>query len=117
MQEVIIHGGAARLTVAEIRRRVAEHLTGTAVERAILFGSYARSEADATSDVDLLLIEPTERPFVERGLQHLALFRWGVGVDLLVYTPREYERMQADGNPLLERIAQEGVTLYARPSR
>ncbi len=77
MHDVVIHGGAARLTVDEIRRRVAAHLSGSRVDRAILFGSFARGQADVASDVDLVLIEATDLPFVERGLQHLPLFRWG----------------------------------------
>ena len=67
------------------------------------------------SDVDLVLIERTSRPFLERGLEHLPLFRLGVGVDLLIYTPEEYEQLKRDGNPLIERVEQEGVTIYARP--
>ena len=50
-----------------------------------------------------------------RGLAHLPLFRIGVGVDLLVYTPEEYDRLRADGHPLIERAEREGITVYARP--
>jgi predicted nucleotidyltransferase len=117
MHDVLIVGGAPRITIEEIEGRLQRDLAGTAVERAILFGSFARGQADAMSDVDLLLIEPTERPFLERGLAHLPLFRWGVGVDLLVYTPAEYAQLAARQNPLIARIEQEGVTVYARSGR
>ncbi len=81
----------------------------------MLFGSYARGEADAFSDVDLLLIEPTELPFVERGLRHLPLFAFGVGLDLLVYTPEEWERLRREQSPFAERVEREGIVVYARP--
>lgn len=79
-----------------------------------MFGSFARGEADAASDLDLVLVEPTSRPFPERGLDHLPLFRLGIGVDLLVYTPDEYERLKQEDNPLIQRIEREGMTVYAR---
>ena len=44
----------------------------------------------------------------------LPLFRMGLGVDLLVYTPEEYERLKAEGHPLIERVEREGITVYAR---
>lgn len=79
-----------------------------------MFGSFARGDADVASDVDVILIEPTSRPFIERGLAHLPLFRIGLGVDLLVYTPEEYERLKAEGHPFIERVEREGITVYAR---
>lgn len=113
---VVVVGGEPALSRADLIRRLAAALRHTHVERAILFGSYARGTADAESDVDLVLIEPTPRPFVERGLDHPELFRVGLGIDLLVYTPEEWQRMLAQENPLAERIAQEGIEVYARPA-
>jgi predicted nucleotidyltransferase len=114
MDDVSVERSAPLISVAEIRERVRAHARGGRVIRAIVFGSFARGDADASSDIDLVLIEPTSDSFVERGLRHLALFDLGVGVDLLVYTPEEYERLQREKNPLIERIESEGVTLYAR---
>ena len=115
VERVEVLAGPARLSLDEIRRRVGDYLSGTAVIRAMLFGSYARGEADAFSDVDLVLIEPTTLPFVERGLRHLPLFELGVGLDLLVYTPEEWERLRRERNPLAERVEREGIAVYERP--
>jgi hypothetical protein len=112
--QVEIIGGAPLLSIDAIKRSAEAHLRGTPVQRAILFGSYARGTADSESDVDLLLIEPTTRPFVERGRDHLPLFRLPVGLDLLVYTPEEYARLAREGNALVARVEREGVTIYER---
>jgi predicted nucleotidyltransferase len=107
--------GPAPLSLDELRSQICSHLSSTNVVRAIVFGSYARGDADVVSDLDLLIIEPTTLPFLDRGRQHLQLFRMGVGVDLLVYTPDEYERLKREGHPLIARVEREGVTVYARP--
>jgi predicted nucleotidyltransferase len=108
-------GGPALLPVEEATARIRDYLSGTRVLRAILFGSFARRQADSESDLDLLLIEQTDLPFLERGLEHLLLCRLGVAIDLLVYTPEEYQRLKEEGNPLIERVEKEGITIYARP--
>jgi hypothetical protein len=48
------------------------------------------------------VVAPTERPFVDRFRDYLpAIVDAGVGVDLLVYTPEEFARMQAEERPFL----------------
>ena len=67
-----------------------------------VFGSHARGTAGADSDIDVIVVAPTDRPFVERFRDYLpAIVNAGVGVDLLVYTPDEFARMQAEGRPFL----------------
>lgn len=44
----------------------------TAVEKTILFGSFARGDADFASDLDLVLIEPTLlRPHYAKGARNV----------------------------------------------
>lgn len=114
MTDTVIVRGPPRHSLRELAQRIRACLAGTNVERAVVFGSFARGDADEASDLDLVLIEPTSRPFLERGREHLPLFRLGVGVDLLVYTPEEYRRLKQQGHPLIERIEREGVTIHAR---
>jgi len=114
MDQVEVVKGPPPVSPEEVRRRIREYAVGTGVARAIVFGSFARGDADVVSDVDVILIEPTSRPVLERGLAHLPLFRMGLGVDLLVYTPEEYERLKAKGHPLIERVERAGITVYAR---
>jgi len=114
MDQVEVVKGPPPVSPEEVRRRIRAYAAGAGVARAMVFGSFARGDADVVSDVDVILIEPTSRPFLDRGLAHLPLFRMGLGVDLLVYTPEEYERLKAEGHPLIEGVEREGITVYAR---
>lgn len=38
-------------------------------------------------------------------------------LDLLIYTPEEFARMRAEGNPLVERALAEGVVVHEAPAR
>ena len=75
----------------------------------IVFGSVARGEADAGSDLDLLIVADTTRPFFERFKDFAGLYDLWPRLDLLVYTPEELERMAAEDNPLIRQALEEGV--------
>ena len=83
-----------------------------------IFGSHARGTASAESDIDLIVVAPTERPFAERFRDYLpAIANAGVGVDLLVYTPEEFARMQAEERPfLVDALADARRIHVGRPS-
>ena len=81
-------------------------------QRIILFGSVARGEADADSDLDVLVIKDTTDPFVHRLEEMAKLCPPGVHADILVYTPDELRQMVDDGNPFILQALQEGRTVY-----
>ena len=85
------------------------------VERIYLFGSRARGEEDELSDIDLVVLRRTEQPFLER-LNELAtlLPKRGPAVDVLAYTPEEFDQMHRSGNALAETVLEEGLLLYER---
>ena len=67
-----------------------------------LFGSHALGTATPESDIDVIVVAPTDRIPVERFRDYLpAILEAGVGVDLFVYTPAEFKRMQAEERPFL----------------
>ncbi|MDD9980750.1 MAG: nucleotidyltransferase domain-containing protein [Gammaproteobacteria bacterium] len=67
-----------------------------------IFGSHARGTAGDESDIDVIVVAPTERAFVERFRDYLpAIVDARVGVDLLVYTPEEFAQMQGEERPFL----------------
>ena len=72
-----------------------------------LFGSHALGTATRESDIDVIVVAPTDRIPVERFRDYLpAILEAGVGVDLFVYTPAEFERMQAEERPFLMHAMQ-----------
>jgi len=59
----------------------------------MLFGSYARGDADEGSDLDLLVIEHSVPDKTAEYLKlHRAIGPMGVGVDVLVISSAEFER-------------------------
>lgn len=94
-------------------RRFLDSLRSYEPERIYLFGSWARGEQDDLSDLDIVVIKRTSLPFLER-LREVAKYfppKSG-GVDVLVYTPEEFEAMRRDGNAFAEMIVEEGLLVY-----
>lgn len=69
-------------------------LQAQGVEAAYLFGSCADGTAGAWSDIDLVIVAESSRPFLERPRDFADLFELGVPLDILVYTPDEFAAMQ-----------------------
>ena len=89
-------------------------------EQVILFGSRARGDAGAGSDVDLIVVEAT--PFGEgrsRGVEETRLWRalahFRVPKDILVYSRDEVDYWRDSLNHVLARALREGEVLYERP--
>jgi predicted nucleotidyltransferase len=86
-------------------------------QRIILFGSWARGEANGQSDVDLLVVE--REPFGEnRSRRHEAariwrcLSRFRVPTDILVYSTDEVTRWKESSHHVIARALREGKVLY-----
>jgi predicted nucleotidyltransferase len=95
----------ARL-VATLRRR----LRGRAQE-AYLFGSYARGEAHAESDIDLIVVADTTRAFLDRFRDLAGLGAGLPPIDLLVYTPAEWRGLRRAPPPLMRVARREWIPL------
>ena len=81
--------------------------------KVVLFGSHARAEARADSDVDLLVIAETELDPVERSYRaQRAIGRRPVPVDVLVYTPAEIALYGAWTSSVAHAALREGKTVY-----
>jgi len=113
--EVEVFRAEAGHTLDELARLARGPLEAAGAERAVAFGSYARGSADGYSDLDLVVVLDTDRPFLERWkLLRDLLDALPVPVDLLVYTPEEYRRGVAERRGVFSAIAEEGVTIHAR---
>ena len=109
-----------RVDDALLRRMVATIVNEVDPEQVILFGSHARGDAGADSDVDLIVVEST--PFGEgrdRGAEETRLWRalaeFHVPKDILVYSRDEVDYWCDSLNHVLARALREGKVLYERP--
>jgi predicted nucleotidyltransferase len=108
--------GTCRITPDVLAYVVEKIVRAVAPQRIILFGSRSRGQETESSDLDLLVIQDSDRPNrqVRRQIEHLLLGR-RFAVDLIVATPQQVQRNVADGNPFYTRhILAEGKVLYDR---
>ena len=112
MRSVSTTAGRQRLRLPDFLNELCRRLVAIGAQRIYLFGSYARGEADEDSDVDLVVIQDTLLPFFDRLRAAWACIDPEWPVELLVYTPAEFETMQREGNAFAETVAEEGVALY-----
>jgi predicted nucleotidyltransferase len=113
----------ARLQTREVTPELITYIIGKiarvgALQRIILFGSHARGLETGASDLDLFIIQDSDKSNrqVRREIEGLL---WGrrFGVDLIVRKPEEVTRNVADGNPFYtQHILGEGRLLYERAS-
>lgn len=100
--------------IGQMVRQIAEEIRP---ERIVLFGSWARGEADANSDVDLLIVERepfgparSRRQEAARIWRCLSPFR--VPADVLVYSAGEIAQWKDCRQHIVARALREGKVLY-----
>lgn len=113
MSEVTVISAPAPCTFEEVCLRTGAVLRQAGVERAIVFGSWARGEADGFSDLDLAVVMDTPLPRLQRAVplareldQTLPM-----AVDLLVYTPDEFAAGETAGFGVFDLLRREGVEI------
>lgn len=97
--------------IAEATRRLVAEASKPV--KVILFGSYARGDADAASDLDLMVVE---QDLSDKAAEYLrlkgAIGRVGVGVDLLLINELEFERRSQVPGTTAYWAKKEGKVLY-----
>ena len=88
-------------------------------EAIVLFGSRARGEARADSDIDLLVVEkeaftPLRSRRKEVARLHMALRGLPLSKDILLYSRDEFEHWRNSSNHLIGRAGREGRVLHGR---
>ncbi len=97
----------------EIARRAITVFQRYGIRKAILFGSIARGTHTRRSDVDLILVQETEKRYLDRSEGILAdLYKAipGRDIELFIYTPSEMEAM--GDRPFLKRALSQGRVIY-----
>jgi predicted nucleotidyltransferase len=100
----------AALLDAELARLVDE-LKHMGADLIVLFGSYAKGRRDLFTDLDLLVVIESDKPFVERLPALYATLAPKVAADILVYTPQEFLEMKE--RRFLRHALANGVVLHA----
>jgi predicted nucleotidyltransferase len=97
-----------------VRERLTPVFRRHKVLKAILFGSVARGEPSRHSDVDLIIVQRTDKRFLDRyeGL----LYELGTAipeapVEALIYTPEELDDL-ARNRRFIARALEEGQVIY-----
>lgn len=82
------------------------------VEQLILFGSRARGDNFVNSDYDFVLVSPAfeGKNFVRRGSELYKYWWSGCDLEVLCYTPDEWQRLK-DKRGILLNAQKEGVRL------
>ncbi|MDS0297547.1 nucleotidyltransferase domain-containing protein [Halogeometricum sp. S1BR25-6] len=85
------------------------------IDRAIVFGSVAREEHDATSDIDVIVVSADFEgvPGAHRGTPFRELWdyeEYGAFHDIC-YTPEEYDEYRERPNSLIKAAESEGIRL------
>ena len=101
--------------------RVADRIVEACDPEAIyLFGSAARGDAGPESDLDVLIVTELadgERPY-EKASELRRLFDgWLVSFDILVQSPRDFDRAKTCPGHIAYTATREGTLLYQRSSR
>lgn len=100
---------------AEIAGMIDKIVTRLAPQSVILFGSYARGEATAESDVDLLVVldqVPSHR--TAAAAVYRTLTGRKIPVDVVVATPAQLARWRDVVGMIYRRALRDGIVAYAR---
>ena len=107
-------GAAARPDplLAEITHQIVAHFDP---QQIILFGSYARGEAREDSDLDLLIVAPSDEP---RWRRVVPVYRLLVGLsvpkEIVWWTPDEIAEWREVPSHFIHRALREGQVLYEK---
>jgi len=101
----------AQQAILDAARRLAAAASSPA--QVIVFGSYARGDADEDSDLDLLVIEREVRDKADEYMRlHRAVGSIGVGVDVVVLSRDDFERRSQVPGTLPYWAQKEGRVLH-----
>jgi predicted nucleotidyltransferase len=103
--------GASVLSISQIRTAVRRALVGRRA-RALLFGSYARGEAKAASDIDIMVIEaaPCENILDETSDLREKL-RFAKNLDLIVTDEDTFQHWKNEYGTVHHEAARDGIKL------
>lgn len=100
-----------RSALASLLRRLDE-ATWSRIDRIILYGSVARGESHAQSDVDLLVVwNGTEHEGMDRLGRPTTevLLETGIDIAVQIVVPEDFTRIKEAQSPFFRNVAREGI--------
>ncbi len=100
----------------QISMRVRPVLRKYGIKKAILFGSFATGRQTLKSDVDLVLIQDTDKRYFDRFegiLRDLYEAIRGRDIEVFIYTPEELDRISH--RKFIQNVLREGQVIYESP--
>ena len=97
----------------QISMRVKPVLRKYGIKKAILFGSFATGRQTLKSDVDLVLIQDTDKRYFDRFegiLRDLYEAIRGRDIEVFIYTPEELDRISH--RKFIQSVLREGQVIY-----
>ena len=86
-------------------------------EKIYLFGSHASGASNEQSDIDLIIVAPSDERPLERRMElrrMLVEYDRRIGLDLLVYTPDEFNMLAKEPSSFISSAVKHGVKIYDR---
>ena len=83
------------------------------VYKIMLFGSMCGENVGSASDIDLVVVQETQKRYLQRIVEFIQLIKPRYAIDILVYTPEEFERLRLT-NSFVRQITSQGKVLYER---
>lgn len=81
-------------------------------EKVILFGSRVVGKTHKWSDVDLVVIKKTHKRFYDRIGEASGSFDHILPVDVIVYTPEEFDKMSQESWFVKNEVVKKGKVVY-----
>lgn len=97
----------------EISKRIVTIFRPFGPEKIILFGSSVKGNQDFFSDVDVIVVYSTDKPFMSRLRDLYECWDIPRAVDILAYTPDEFQQMLKHSY-FVQRAVNEGEVIYER---
>lgn len=114
-RSVSSEGAERQRTLEKELSRIVTHVRKAGkAERVILFGSLASGRVHPTSDLDVVVIQKSRRAFWSRVLELRRELKPQTGLDLLVYTPEEFDTLLRDRPFFRDEIIGRGRVVYER---
>jgi predicted nucleotidyltransferase len=105
-------GNINSFSIEDLKKRLYTSFKKHRIIKAVVFGSYARNTENRKSDLDLILVQRTEKRFFDRydDIGDIYENLRGVQTDILIYTPEELKRISS--RPFIRKALEEGITIY-----